>query len=285
MPRTRKFCQCRRICACGCRRASASTKALTARSARLRCRACGSREPTLGEAVVVIGLGLIGQLAVQLLRANGCRVYGIDPDAHRVELARTLGADAGGESGADAKQKILDWTRGRGADAVVITAGTPSNEPIELAGEVSRLKGRVVAVGAVGMDVPRDIYFKRELTLKVSMSYGPGRYDPAYEERGHDYPFAYVRWTEARNIEAFLDLIAAGCVDVKRLTTHRFAIDEGARAYQLITGDDRRALRRRAARIRRRTRETAAESSSPPHARNCATRGSLGRPRQASASG
>ena len=131
---------------------------------------------------------------------------------------------------------MLNWTRGRGADAVLIAAGTTSNQPVELAGEISRLKGRVVAVGAVGLDVPRATYFKRELTLQVSMSYGPGRYDPEYEERGHDYPFAYVRWTEARNIEAFLDLIASESINVETLTTHRFKIDEGERAYELITG-------------------------------------------------
>jgi predicted dehydrogenase/threonine dehydrogenase-like Zn-dependent dehydrogenase len=192
--------------------------------------------PTLGEAFVVVGLGLIGQLTVQLLKANGCRVFGIDLDAHKIELAKQLGAESGCAPDEEAKDAVLNWTRGRGADAVLIAAGTTSNQPVELAGEISRLKGRVVAIGAVGLDVPRATYFKRELTLQVSMSYGPGRYDPEYEERGHDYPFAYVRWTEARNIEAFLDLIAARSVNVEQLTTHRFKIDEGERAYDLITG-------------------------------------------------
>jgi len=192
--------------------------------------------PTLGESVVVVGLGLLGQLAAQLLRANGCRIYGVDPDARRVELARALGADAGCAPGEGAAQKIIDWTRGRGADAFVVTAATESSEPVALAGEASRLKGRVVVVGQVGTDVPRDLYFRRELSLTVSMSYGPGRYDPEYEERGHDYPLPYVRWTEGRNLEAFLDLVAAGVVNVERLTTHRFPIAEGARAYDLITG-------------------------------------------------
>ncbi|MBC7910315.1 MAG: bi-domain-containing oxidoreductase [Pyrinomonadaceae bacterium] len=194
-------------------------------------------EPTLGEAVVVIGLGLLGQLTVQLLKANGCRVYGLDVDEKKIELARKLGADGGALSDVEAKRAVLEWSRGRGADAVLITAATSSNQPVELAGEISRLKGRVVAVGLVGMDVPRDLYFKRELTLKISMSYGPGRYDPEYEERGHDYPFAYVRWTEGRNIEAFLDLVAEGRVNVEKLITHRFSIDEGERAYQLISGE------------------------------------------------
>ena len=194
-------------------------------------------EPTLGEACVVIGLGLLGQLTAQLLKANGCRVFGVDLDAAKVELARRLGADDGCVSGGDAQRKIMEWARGRGADAVLITAATSSDQPVELAGEVSRLKGRVVAVGLVGLNVPRKLYYERELTLKVSMSYGPGRYDPEYEERGHDYPFAYVRWTEGRNIEAFLDFVAAGRVQTGPLVTHRFPIEEGERAYQLLSGE------------------------------------------------
>jgi predicted dehydrogenase/threonine dehydrogenase-like Zn-dependent dehydrogenase len=193
-------------------------------------------EPTLGESVVVIGLGLIGQLTAQLLRANGCRVFGVDLDASRVELAKSLGADDGCAAGVDVKQAVLKWSRGRGADAVLLTAATQSDEPVALAGEISRLRGRVVAVGLVGMNVPRAVYFQRELTLRVSMSYGPGRYDPEYEERGHDYPLPYVRWTEGRNLEAFLDLAAAGSVKTEPLVTHRFPVEQGARAYQLISG-------------------------------------------------
>ncbi|HEV2829021.1 MAG TPA: bi-domain-containing oxidoreductase [Pyrinomonadaceae bacterium] len=191
-------------------------------------------EPTLGESVVVIGLGLVGQLTVQLLKANGCRVFGVDIDETRIQLALASGAEAACNPD-DAKEKIQRWSRGRGADACIIAAATTSNDPIVLAGEVSRLKGRVVAVGLVGMNVPRDIYYQRELTLKVSLSYGPGRHDPEYEERGHDYPVAYVRWTEARNMEAFLDLLALGRIDVKPLITHRFTIDDAPRAYQLIS--------------------------------------------------
>jgi polar amino acid transport system substrate-binding protein len=198
-------------------------------------------DPTLGESVVVIGLGLLGQITVQLLKANGCRVFGIDLDQSKVELARALGADNAAVSDESVKKAVLDWSRGRGADAVLITAATASNQPVELAGEISRLKGRVVAVGMIGLDIPRNLYFKRELSLMVSMSYGPGRYDPEYEERGHDYPFAYVRWTENRNIEAFLDLVAEGRVNVERLITHRFQIDEGERAYQLIGGETKEA--------------------------------------------
>jgi predicted dehydrogenase/threonine dehydrogenase-like Zn-dependent dehydrogenase len=196
-------------------------------------------EPTLGEAVVVIGLGLIGQLTVQLLKANGCRVFGIDPDLQRAGLATQLGADSCCAPDQEARDKVTAWSRGRGADAVLITAATSSNQPVELAGEISRMKGRIVAVGLVGLDVPRHFYYEKELSLKISRSYGPGRYDPEYEERGHDYPFGYVRWTEGRNIEAFLDLVAAGGVNLGGLITHRFSIDEADRAYQLLTGQAR----------------------------------------------
>src|SRR2546429_1240481 len=197
-------------------------------------------EPTLGESIVVIGLGLIGQITVQLLKANGCRVFGIDLDSNKIELARQFGADSGcaPDDDDDAKQRVMEWSRGRGADAVLITAATESNQPIELAGEISRQKGRVVVVGAVGLNLPRKPYFDRELTFRVSMSYGPGRYDPEYEERGHDYPFGYVRWTEKRNLEAFLDLLSDGRVNIEPLITHRFNIDQAEQAYQLITGED-----------------------------------------------
>ncbi|MCA1618909.1 MAG: bi-domain-containing oxidoreductase [Acidobacteria bacterium] len=194
-------------------------------------------EPTLGESVVVVGLGLVGQLAAQLLKANGCRVFGVDLDESKVELAKSLGADDGCAAGPGVKDAVLRWSRGRGADAVLLTAATQSDEPVELAGEISRLRGRVVAVGLVGMNVPRQSYFQRELSLRVSMSYGPGRYDPEYEERGHDYPLPYVRWTEGRNLEAFLDLVASGALQTAPLVTHRFPVEQGERAYQLISGD------------------------------------------------
>jgi polar amino acid transport system substrate-binding protein len=194
-------------------------------------------EPTLGESVVVIGLGLVGQLTVQLLKANGCRVFGLDLDQSRVELALELGADKAIVSNDAAAKEIETWTRGHGADAVLITAATDSNQPIELAARISRLKGRVIVVGMTGMDIPRAPFFSRELKLIISMSYGPGRYDPEYEERGHDYPLPYVRWTEKRNIESFLELIAEKRLNVERLTTHRFPIAEADRAYQLISGE------------------------------------------------
>lgn len=194
-------------------------------------------EPTLGESVVVIGLGLVGQLTVQLLKANGCRVFGLDLDQARVSLALDMGADKAGISNEAAAKEIETWTRGHGADAVLITAATDSNQPIELAARVSRLKGRVIVVGMTGMDIPRQPFFSRELKLIISMSYGPGRYDPDYEERGNDYPLPYVRWTEKRNIESFLQLVGDKRVDVDRLTTHRFPIAEADRAYQLISED------------------------------------------------
>ena len=194
-------------------------------------------EPTLGESVVVIGLGLVGQLTVQLLKANGCRVFGLDLDQSRVSLALEMGADKAVVSSDAAAKEIETWTRGHGADAVLITAATDSNAPVELAARVSRLKGRVIVVGMTGMDIPRQPFFSRELKLIISMSYGPGRYDPDYEERGHDYPLPYVRWTEKRNIESFLDLVADKRVNVERLTSHRFPVAEADRAYQLISGD------------------------------------------------
>jgi predicted dehydrogenase/threonine dehydrogenase-like Zn-dependent dehydrogenase len=194
-------------------------------------------EPTLGESVVVIGLGLVGQLTVQLLKANGCRVFGLDLDPPRVALAMELGADRAVVSGEEAASEIEKWTRGRGADAVLITAATDSNQPVELAARVSRLKGRVIVVGMTGLDIPRQPFFSRELKLIISMSYGPGRYDPDYEERGHDYPLPYVRWTEKRNIESFLELVGDGRVNVERLTTHRFRIEDAERAYELISAE------------------------------------------------
>jgi len=194
-------------------------------------------ELSLGESVVVIGLGLIGQVTAQLLRANGCRVFGIDLDSQKIELAKQFGAEGGCAPDDDAKRRVLEWSRGRGADAVLITAATSSNAPVELAGEISRKKGRVVAVGAVGLNIPRQPYYDRELTFKISMSYGPGRYDPEYEERGHDYPIGYVRWTEGRNLESFLDLVAQGRVNVEGLITHRFKLEEAEKAYQLIAGE------------------------------------------------
>ncbi|MBS2027851.1 MAG: bi-domain-containing oxidoreductase [Deltaproteobacteria bacterium] len=192
--------------------------------------------PTLGESFAVIGLGLLGQLAAQLLRANGCKVIGIDLDPKKVELAKTLGADAAVTRDADVLQTVLQHTGGRGVDGVIITAATSSNDPVELAGELCRDRGRVVVVGAVKMEVPRRPYYDKELSFFQSRSYGPGRYDPAYEDQGHDYPIGYVRWTEQRNMSAFLEQCARGAVKVAPLISHRFEIAKAEDAYALITG-------------------------------------------------
>jgi polar amino acid transport system substrate-binding protein len=231
----------------------------------------------VGERVAVIGLGLIGQLACQLVTAAGAAAFGIDVDPHRVELARALGAAetvVGGvcPAGADYERRcrrrvlapgagtrdgdipptdIARWaetcTGGVGFDAVIIAAGgaaasnrrfaAASSDPVRLAGEIARDRAIVVAVGAVGMDVPRRTYYQKELTFKLSRSYGPGRYDPTYEQKGIDYPIGYVRWTENRNMDAFLALVAAGKLDVRRLVTHRFGIDQALEAYGLVTGE------------------------------------------------
>lgn len=195
-------------------------------------------EPTLGETAVVVGLGIIGQMAAQILKANGCRVFGTDPEEAQVNLAKATGAvDEGCVTGRDSVEALVsDFTRGRGADMVVICAGTSSNQPVELAAEVSRKKGRVVVVGAVGMDLPREAYFRKELSFAVSCSYGPGRYDPSYEEEGIDYPYPYVRWTEGRNMEAILDAMAGGAIDPRKATTHVFPIDKAPEAYEIISG-------------------------------------------------
>jgi predicted dehydrogenase/threonine dehydrogenase-like Zn-dependent dehydrogenase len=188
--------------------------------------------PTLGERIVVIGLGLIGLLTVQLLKANGCRVFGFDPNCARVALARELDVDMAVSAGLP--EAVEGFTGGQGADAVIITASSKSNEPINVAAEVSRLKGRIVVVGLVGMTIDREPFYKRELELKISMSYGPGRGDPSYEQGGQDYPLPYVRWTEQRNMEAFLTLVADGKVTPKRLVTHRFPIAKAEKAYELM---------------------------------------------------
>ena len=189
---------------------------------------------TLGERVCVIGLGLIGQLTVQICKASGCRVIGSDIDPPKIEMAVKFGAELAVQSN-DLERQIWQFTDGAGADAVIITAAAKDSRLIALAGEISRLKGRVVAVGLVGLDVPRDVYYRKELDLRLSMSCGPGRYDPEYEERGHDYPLPYVRWTEQRNMQAFLELVAAGSLDVRPLISHRYPFEQALEAYDLIT--------------------------------------------------
>ncbi len=190
-------------------------------------------EPRLGDRVAVIGLGLLGQLTVQMLKASGCRVLGSDLDPAKLKLANDLGADVVSAPAA-LVETAAAFSGGRGVDAVVITASTKDNGPVETAGLIARQKGTVVVVGAVGMNLPREPYYKKELNFRLSMSYGPGRYDAEYEEKGHDYPFGYVRWTENRNMAAFLDLVGTGAVKVKPLVTHRFGIEQAEDAYKLM---------------------------------------------------
>lgn len=189
---------------------------------------------SLGERVLVIGLGLIGQICVCLLKAQGCRVFGTDIDPARLELARALGADQVG-TGAPL-DAIKAFSDSFGVDAAIITAATESNEPIELAADACRTRGRIVLVGVAGLNIPRPPFFKKELEFTVSSSLGPGRGDPSYEEKGLDYPFGHVRWTAQRNMQAVLETMAAGRLPVEKLTTHRFPIDRAAEAYDLITG-------------------------------------------------
>jgi predicted dehydrogenase/threonine dehydrogenase-like Zn-dependent dehydrogenase len=196
-------------------------------------------QPTLGEAVVVTGLGLIGLLTVQLLKAQGCRVIGFDFDADKVALARRFGAEAMDLSGgADPVAAAIAFSRGRGVDAVIVTASTKSNEPMKQAATMCRKRGRVVLVGVVGLELSRSDFFEKELTFQVSCSYGPGRYDPNYEEKGQDYPVGFVRWTEQRNFEAVLDMLSEGKLNVLPLITHRFRIDEAPAAYSVVGGGE-----------------------------------------------
>ena len=192
--------------------------------------------PTIGESAVVIGLGILGQLACQLLGSGGCRVLGLDISAEAVQLSLSSGsASQAAVIGSDSIDTITgSFTRGDGADLVLICAGTASNDPIELAGKLCRKKGRVVVVGAVGMDIPREDYYRKELAFTVSCSYGPGRYDPGYEEHGLDYPLPYVRWTEGRNLTAILDTIASGGLRPVDLVTHRLPFEEAPKAYEMI---------------------------------------------------
>jgi predicted dehydrogenase len=198
--------------------------------------------PQLGEVACVIGLGLIGQLAVQLLRANGCRVLGVDPDAERVKQALDLGAEWGGAPDALGESWKDEATGGHGADLVLVTAAASSSAPIEQAADLCRKKGRISLVGAMPMELDRRAFYDKELRLEVSMSYGPGRYDRRYEEAGLDYPFHYVRWTENRNLQAFLALMAAGSVRPERLETETVPFEEAERSYEELAHGKRRAL-------------------------------------------
>jgi len=191
--------------------------------------------PSLGECFGVTGLGLIGLTAVQLLRAHGCRVLGIDFDPQRLELARRWGAETVDLSqGADPLRAAEAFSGGHGLDGVIVAAATKSNEPVHQAAQMCRKRGRIVLVGVAGLALSRDDFYKKELSFQVSCSYGPGRYDPAYEEKGQDYPIGFVRWTAQRNFEAVLGLIAEGKLDVEPLITHRFPFERAEEAYELL---------------------------------------------------
>ncbi len=196
-------------------------------------------EAKLGDLVAVIGLGLLGQLTVQLLRAAGCRVLGMDFNTSRSELASHLGADAVAITAGGLRDLCLEHSRGAGADCILITAETPTSDPVNLAGEIARDRAIVVAVGTVGINIERKTYYAKEIDFRISRSYGPGRYDSFYEQKGRDYPIGYVRWTETRNMEAFLQLLAQRKIDVGSLITHRFPIARIGAAYDLISGKSR----------------------------------------------
>ena len=195
-------------------------------------------QPTLGECVAVVGMGLIGLVTTQLLRANGCRVLGIDFDTAKLALAREFGAETADLSrGEDPVAAGLGaFSRGRGVDAVIITASTQSNDPMHQAAQMCRKRGRIVLVGVTGLALSRADFFEKELSFQVSCSCGPGRYDADYEEKAHGYPVGFVRWTEQRNFEAVLDMMAAGRVAVQPLISHRFPIAEAEQAYALVGG-------------------------------------------------
>ena len=193
--------------------------------------------PTLGETIVVSGLGLIGLMTVQLLKAQGCRVLGLDFDPAKLELAAGFGAQTFDLSGgADPVAAAMTFTNDRGVDAVLVTASTKSSDPMHQAANMCRKRGRIVLVGVTGLELSRADFIKKELSFQVSCSYGPGRYDSDYEDNGHDYPLGYVRWTEQRNFEAVLELMNSGDIDVKPLISHRFSIDDAVDAYAIVGG-------------------------------------------------
>lgn len=200
-------------------------------------------EPQLGEVALVIGLGLIGQLVVQLLTASGVRVIGADPDPARCELAERLGAAACGDpASAAVETAVAELTGGHGVDQVYLAAGGASNQPVELAARLCRDRGRVVDIGKCRLDLPWNAYYEKELDVRFSRSYGPGRYDPEYELEGRDYPIGYVRWTERRNLACFLDLAARGKVDVEPLISHVADFDDAVETYQRLKDGELKAI-------------------------------------------
>ncbi len=191
--------------------------------------------PGVNEYVGVIGLGLIGQITAQILHASGCKVFGFDIDRQKVDFALRGGMHSGSSKLSEARLVVDAFTQGRGLDSILITASTTSNEPIVLSGELARDRGRVVAVGAVNLDIPRRLFYDKELDFKISRSYGPGRYDRTYEEKGVDYPIGYVRWTENRNMETIIDMVADKRIGAGGLITHTFVVKDVHKAYSVIT--------------------------------------------------
>lgn len=200
-------------------------------------------EPQLGDVALVIGLGLIGQLVVQLLTASGVRVVGVDPDPARCDMAARTGAAACGDpSSAAVEEAVAGLTGGRGVDQVYLAAGGGSNQPVELAARLSRDRGRVVDIGKCSLDLPWNAYYEKELDVRFSRSYGPGRYDPEYELEGRDYPIGYVRWTERRNLACFLDLAARGSVSVEPLVSHVADFEDAVTTYRRLEDGDLKAV-------------------------------------------
>lgn len=189
--------------------------------------------PTIGEKFVVMGLGLVGLLTVQILRANGCQVLAVDVDPGRLEMASRFGAKTA-KAGPELLAAAEAFSQGRGVDGVMLTLSSKDSDPVSIAAKMCRKRGRIILVGVTGLSLNRGDFYEKELTFQVSCSYGPGRYDPLYEDKGQDYPFGFVRWTEQRNFEAVLDLLADGKIEVDSLITHRFPIDQASAAYELL---------------------------------------------------
>lgn len=195
-------------------------------------------QPTLGETFVITGAGLIGLMAIQLLIANGCRVLAIDYDQNKLDLAKKYGAETCNPgNGEDPVAVGMAFSRGKGVDGVIITASTPSHDVVSQSANMSRKRGRIILVGVVGLNLSRADFYEKELSFQVSCSYGPGRYESDYEDKGNDYPIGFVRWTEQRNFEAILDMISSGKIDVKSLISHRFSFDDALAGYELLTND------------------------------------------------
>jgi len=195
-------------------------------------------QPTLGECFVVTGVGLIGLMTVQLLIANGCRVLAIDYDQSKLDLAKQFGAETCNPGKGEDPIKVgMAFSRGNGVDGVIITASTPSNDPVSQAANMSRKRGRIILVGVVGLELSRAEFYEKELSFQVSCSYGPGRYETDYEDKGHNYPIGFVRWSEQRNFEAILDMLASAKLDVKPLISHRYSFDDALDGYATLTNE------------------------------------------------